>query len=536
MNSKTDVSYAESSAYGEIEPCKIATANSGDGDQLAALGKKPVLKRNFNFISILSLSVTVLITWEASLVLFSQGLENGGPSGLVYTYIIVWVGNLSTFSAMCELVSMAPTAAGQYHWVYMLAPKSSRNLLSFITGWITAAGWQGSVASASFICGSLAQGLAVLTMPSYVPTRWQNTLLSIGIAAFCLFVALYLNFILPKIEVCILVMHVTAFFGILATMVVMGEHGDVTSVFATFANGGNWPSQGVSVLVGMIGNAFAFIGADASFHLAEEIQKPSIYIPRAMISGMLINGVLGLAMLIAVCFSLVNLPDGPPQFIFPMLDIFYAVTKSVPAAAAMGSVIASMGIFALIGLFVSASRVLWSFARDHGVPGWRTVSKVDPKTQVPIWACTITAIITSLLTLINIGSSVALNDVLSLSISSLYTSYLITLSFFLYRRLTGAIAEPDINEEGGASPDNLVWGPWRIGGLLGTVNNVFACFYLSFVLFWSFWPPATPVVAETMNYSFMGLLAVIGLSSAYYFATARKQFSGPIVELDETSG
>lgn len=91
---------------------------------------------------------------------------------------------------------------------------------------------------------------------------------------------------------------------------------------------------------------------------------------------MLLNGVLGLSMLIAVCFSLVNLPDGPPQFIFPMLDVFYAVTKSAPAAAAMGSIIATMGICALIGLYVSASRVLWSFARDHGVPFWQTVSKV----------------------------------------------------------------------------------------------------------------------------------------------------------------
>ncbi|TQV94484.1 GABA permease [Cordyceps javanica] len=529
---KRDIFYAESNGEGDSEPCKVVTGNSGDGDQLAKLGKKPVLKRNFNFVSILSLSITVLITWEASLVLFSQGLENGGPGGLIYTYIIIWVGNLSTFSALCELVSMAPTSAGQYHWVYMLAPESSRNLLSFITGWVTAAGWQASVASAAYLCGNLAQGLALLTVPSYHPEGWRNTLLSIATALFCLFVALFLNFLLPKIEIAILVMHVTAFFGILFTMVAMGEHGDAASVFATFANGGNWPNQGISVLVGMIGNAFAFIGADASFHLAEEIHKPSIYIPRAMVSGMLINGVLGLSMLIAICFSLVNLPDGPPQFIFPMLDVFYAVTKSVAAAAAMGSVIATMGICALIGLFVSASRVLWSFARDHGVPGWRTVAKVNPKTQVPIWAVTITCVVTCLLTLINIGSEVALNDVLSLSISCLYVSYLITLSFFLYRRLTGAIAEPNGDEDGAASPGDLVWGPWRISGILGTANNIFACLYLAFVLFFSFWPPATPVRPETMNYSFLGTGAVMGLSSIYYVVRAKKQYSGPIVEVE----
>ncbi|KAM3544071.1 hypothetical protein ARSEF1564_003064 [Beauveria bassiana] len=530
---KSEILYAESSGEGEIELCKIEpsiVAAVDDRDQLVKLGKKPVLKRNFNFVSILSLSVTVLITWEASLVLFSQGLENGGPGGLVYTYIIIWVGNLSTFTALCEMVSIAPTSAGQYHWVWMLAPKKSRNLLSFVTGWLTAAGWQASVASAAYLCGNLSQGLALLSAPSYQPSGWQNTLLSIGTMVVCWFIAIFLNFLLPKIEIAILVMHLTAFVGILVTLVTMGEHGDAASVFQTFVNGGNWPTQGLSVLVGMIGNAFAFIGADAAFHLAEEIQKPSIYIPRAMVSGMLINGVLGLSMLIAVCFSLVNLPDGPPQFIFPMLDVFYAVTKSAPAAAAMGSIIATMGICALIGLYVSASRVLWSFARDHGVPFWPTVSKVNATSQVPVWAVSITGIITCLLTLINIGSEVALNDVLSLSISCLYASYLITLSLFLWRRVTGAVAEPRDDEQETALPDELVWGPWRLNAMLGTANNVFACLYLSFVLFFSFWPPATPVRAETMNYSFLGTGAVMGCSAIYYVFQAKKQYNGPVVE------
>lgn len=81
-------------------------------------------------------------------------------------------------------------------------------------------------------------------------------------------------------------------------------------------------------------------------------------------------------MMIGVCFSLANLPPGDPQFIFPIIDIFYAVTKSKAGAAAMGSIICTMGICATVGLYVSASRVFWSFARDRGVPFWRIVSKV----------------------------------------------------------------------------------------------------------------------------------------------------------------
>lgn len=42
--------------------------SSRDDFQLARLGKRPVLKRNFGFMAILGFSCTVLITWEGSLM------------------------------------------------------------------------------------------------------------------------------------------------------------------------------------------------------------------------------------------------------------------------------------------------------------------------------------------------------------------------------------------------------------------------------------------------------------------------------------
>lgn len=41
---------------------------SRDDAALARLGKKPVLKRNFGFMTILGFSCTILITWEGSLM------------------------------------------------------------------------------------------------------------------------------------------------------------------------------------------------------------------------------------------------------------------------------------------------------------------------------------------------------------------------------------------------------------------------------------------------------------------------------------
>ena len=65
---------------------------------------------------------------------FGIGFENGGPSGVVYTFLIVWAGTLATFISLAELSSMVPTAGGQYHWVSILAPPFCQKLFSYVVG------------------------------------------------------------------------------------------------------------------------------------------------------------------------------------------------------------------------------------------------------------------------------------------------------------------------------------------------------------------------------------------------------------------
>ncbi|KAF6231190.1 hypothetical protein HO173_010522 [Letharia columbiana] len=98
-----------------------AKQNNDDKD-MARMGKNPVLKRNFGFMSISGFSCTVVITWQGFPITFAQGFANGGPAGVIYGYIFVWIGPLSVFLTLAEATSMAPTSGGQYHWVSMLAP------------------------------------------------------------------------------------------------------------------------------------------------------------------------------------------------------------------------------------------------------------------------------------------------------------------------------------------------------------------------------------------------------------------------------
>ena len=53
-----------------------------------------------------------------------------------------------------------------------------------------------------------------------------------------------------------------------------------------------------------------------------------------------------------------------------------------------------------------------------------------------------------------------------------------------------------------------------------------------FVIFWSVWPPATPVTASTMNYSVVVTGGVMILSTIWYFVRARHVYKGPTVDGD----
>ena len=181
-------------------------------------------------------------------------------------------------------------------------------------------------------------------------------------------------------------------------------------------------------------------------------------------------------------------------------------------------------------------------------------SHVEPRTHIPMVAIGVLTSIPAVLALIYIGSSSVFEDVVSLSTSGLYASYFITCSLLFWRRVTGQIKPYSSRDEEGTSASAfptrvsaespgedvvvqppLVWGPWRVPGMLGTLNNAYACVYILFVLFWSFWPPSTPPTPSSMNYSVLMTGAVIIFSIVYYYIWGRHQYMGPLIEREVRS-
>ncbi|KAL4794299.1 amino acid/polyamine transporter I [Aspergillus venezuelensis] len=507
-----------------------------DVSELARLGKKPVLKRTFGILSTLGFSCTILATWEGIFNTLLLPLSNGGPGGAVYAFIFAWTGTACCFAALSELASMAPTSGGQYHWCAMLSPPQYMKFLSYMTGWITIIGWQAACASVSFIAGTQIQGAVLLGHPNYNAQPWHGTLIMWAAVLLALGVNLAGGKLLPRLETIILVIHVLGFFAIVIPLTYMADHKSTHDVFLEFENDGGFPSQGLSWFVGMTGCVFAFAGGDATVHMAEEVRDASVAIPRAIMLSVLINGSLGFGMLIAVLFCLGDLEAAlatPTHY--PYMEIFRQGTDSVAGALGMTSIILITAICSIFGLLAATSRQFWSFARDRAVPGWRIWSKVSHTNCLPTYSILLTMSITCLIGLINIGSSVALNAVVSMAVSGLYLSYLTVGALLLYRRCTGAIStfatsgDTAITNVPGAK---LVWGPFRIPGIWGIAVNAYAVVYMIIVVFFSFWPSQMQGINKgNMNFSVVGTVGTILLAVVYYVVRAKKVYTGPVVEV-----
>lgn len=128
---------------------------SQDEADMIRMGKAQQTRRNFGLIPMLGFTTIMLCSWESLYPFFLTAFINGGGPTLIYGYIFCWLGSLATCASISELASMYPTSGGQYHWVALLAPPKWANFLSWLTGWVSAIGWQAGATSGTFLGGTI---------------------------------------------------------------------------------------------------------------------------------------------------------------------------------------------------------------------------------------------------------------------------------------------------------------------------------------------------------------------------------------------
>lgn len=233
-----------------------------------------------------------------------------------------------------------------------------------------------------------------------------------------------------------------------------------------------------------------------------------------------LNSVLGFIMILTLCFCLgdaaaiVKTPTG-----LPFIQIFFNTTQSYSATNVMCTVLIVTLTASAISEVATASRQLWAFARDNALPFSGVLIKVTPGWNIPLNAVLVSLVVTICLSLINIGSTQALNAVVSLTIGALISSYIITIGCVLLKRIRGETLPPR---------------RWTLGKWGGLVNTCALCYLLPIFVF-CFFPVATPVTPQTMNWSVVIFSGIIMFATGYYVIYARHVYVPPValVKRDE---
>lgn len=427
-----------------------------------------------------------------------------------------YAGQTFVILSLAEMASMAPTAGGQYHWVSEFAPPEHQKLLSYISGWLSTISWQSIIAIDSYIVGVMIQGMIVLNNPKYVRTGWQGTLFIwaavIGIALFNVFAAKRL----PLAEGIFVSVHVFAFFPVIIILWVFAPKQSAAEVFTVFTNSAGWPSTALAVMVGQVSTMFVVLGSDSVAHMSEEIQGAATIVPRSMVWSFVLNIPMTFGLLITYLFCIGNLEEAIASPTgFPFIYVFQNALGTTGGATALTAVILLLIVMITISSLASTSRQTFAFARDNGLPFSNWLAQVHPKWHIPVNSIIFTCVFTMAISLINIGSTVAFNAMLSLSTTALMGTYVISIGCVTWGRY---------------KKRQFPHAQWSLGKYGLTINVIALC-YATWSFFWSFWPNSAAVTPQNFNWACVLFLGILGGASVLYFFHARKVYDGPVVKV-----
>ena len=195
--------------------------------------------------------------------------------------------------------------------------------------------------------------------------------------------------------------------------------------------------------------------------MAEEVENAEVNVPRSMVISVTVNGVLAFTLTFVLLYfggSIDALVASPVQY--PWLLIIQNATGSKTAMVVTGAVHIFMAFAGSVSALAAGSRMLWSFARDRGLPLSRFISKVRLTSKELFSASNKTMVDRSAshpdVCYCRSRGAFCLHMLhpdwlvryffeifISLVVVGFVSSYLVVLLALLYRRLRGDIKEPD---------------------------------------------------------------------------------------------
>ncbi|KAH6608253.1 amino acid permease [Trichoderma cornu-damae] len=263
---------------------------NSDDAQLAAMGHRPELNRNF-----------------------STFLTSGGSTGVVWGLVTAGICNLCIAASLAEFLSAYPTAGGQYHWVAVSWPKWVP-VLSWVTGWVNVAGWSRPLI--------LETSSSYNSLQDYAPQRWHQFLIYIGFTLASFVINAFLNSFLPLLYRGAFFWSIGGFVLVSITVLACAspDYNTAYFVFRQFINETGWP-DGIAWLLG-----------DAVAHMIEEIPNAAMEGPKIMVICVGIGTFTGAIFLIVLLFVAGNIDEVISSAAGPLLQILIHATSNTAGA------------------------------------------------------------------------------------------------------------------------------------------------------------------------------------------------------------
>ncbi|KAL8850915.1 MAG: hypothetical protein Q9221_004115 [Calogaya cf. arnoldii] len=431
-------------------------------------------------------------------ILFSYGLNTGGPAVMSIGWIIASFFTLCVSASMAEIVSAIPASGGPYFWAYMLAPPEHAPFFAWITGWFNLIGQIAITTGADF-------GLTeLISTTASVSNGYEGTAAkTLGILAIILLSHVAVNLVsVHKLRYMIYTSLALNTAGVICLLVAVltqsPQHQSAGFVFGKFFDGTAANDKAVSWSVraspayvaatGVLLSQYTLLGFDASAHLCEETRRAVRDAPLGLLSAIAASACLGFLVIIAMLFSIQDF-DAVRTSPLPVLKIM------TDACGRGGGLV----------LMTSNSRMMFAFARDGGIP--HRLHIIDAHFKSPIRTVIFGATCSFLLALPALGSQVAYNGTATIATIGLYLSYGIPIAMTL------------------AYPRNFKRGPFKLGRASKPVA-IIATFWIIFITIAFCLPTVNPVESQTLNYTpvALGIVGVFAFGSWGFWA--RKWFTG----------
>jgi amino acid transporter len=476
----------------------------GDDEQtLRRLGYAQELLRRMSGFSNFAISLSIICILAGGITSFHQGLCSVGGAAIGIGWPVACLFSLAVAATMGQVASAFPTAGGLYHWASILGGKG----WGWATAWFNLAGLifvlDGiNIGLYQFVVGQLGPvvGIDPERAASYqfvavaLITFSQALLNHLGIRLVSLltdFSGYWILVVAVLLTIVLLVCAPALDFARLVTF---------TNLSGLPAKEPVWPATtnlAWLFALGLILPAYTITGFDASAHTAEETINAGINVPRGIVRSVLVSGIFGWVMIVAILLAIPDLTEAANQreqvVMWTMLSVLpHGLAIWLFAGIALAQYLAGLATV------TSASRMTYAFARDGGLPAshWlRQVSGVYRTPPFAIWAVAIVGVVFSIYTPVY-------ETIIILSAVFLYISYVLpsVLGFFAYGRSWTEM------------------GPWNLGAWfrpLALVCVVGCGLLLAICMS----PPNEKAFAITAAAA--GALAVI------WFAFERRRFRGP---------